>query len=375
MTTSAAHFPVVVSQPNGWPPITTTEVVPSGIRSWFTAQARRRRAHGASALRAAGRVVLWGLVAILLVRGVAGVIAEPQQGASGQAAERGADPATSAFAVRFARAYLSDPSSPALRPLFARGRQPGRGSRPTGAALEVAQAEVGRRPRPRRRAGGPHRRLRAPRRAHPLSGRPDRPLEGGRGGGAGRALDRRGAGAGRGRLLSGPGRSPARTRRRSATLVGEVPARLSRGERGVAISPTCWRPGRRSSRSAAALRAARAPGVSQLGDGEGARRDRRSPPPGCATRSAAPPTRSPTASRSCGGGRWYVAAVEGAVVMSRAPADRTPPGRARGLALLLAPPTALAAGNDVGRNIGSLLRHYAARALQRRSSRSSAWSS
>lgn len=30
------------------------------------------------------------------------------------------------------------------------------------------------------------------------------------------------------------------------------------------------------------------------------------------------------------------------------------------LALLLAPPEALAAGNDVGRNIGSTLRHYAA---------------
>jgi ABC-type transport system involved in cytochrome bd biosynthesis fused ATPase/permease subunit len=30
------------------------------------------------------------------------------------------------------------------------------------------------------------------------------------------------------------------------------------------------------------------------------------------------------------------------------------------VAFLLAPPAALAAGNDVGRNIGSLLRHYAA---------------
>lgn len=95
----------------------------------------------ASALRAAGRVVLWGLIAILLVRGVAGVIAEPQQGASGQAAERRVDPAMSAFAVRFARAYLSDPSSPALRSLFAEGVSPPRVASHK-AGVEVAQAEV-----------------------------------------------------------------------------------------------------------------------------------------------------------------------------------------------------------------------------------------
>jgi hypothetical protein len=94
-----------------------------------------------SALRAAGRVVLWGLVAILLVRGAAGVIAEPQRTAGGPAAERGADPATSAFAVRFARAYLSDPSSPVLRSLLAEGVSPPRvASHRVG--VEVAQAEV-----------------------------------------------------------------------------------------------------------------------------------------------------------------------------------------------------------------------------------------
>ena len=47
--------------------------------------------------------------------------------------------------------------------------------------------------RARRRNGGSHRRLRTPRRAHPLSRRPDRPLAGGRGGGAGCALHSRGA--------------------------------------------------------------------------------------------------------------------------------------------------------------------------------------
>jgi hypothetical protein len=95
----------------------------------------------ASALRAAGRVVLWGLVAILLVRGVAGVIAEPQRAAGGQAAERLADPAMSAFAVRFARAYLSDPSSPALRSLLAEGVSPPRVA-PGKVGVEVAQAEA-----------------------------------------------------------------------------------------------------------------------------------------------------------------------------------------------------------------------------------------
>ena len=44
------------------------------------------------------------------------------------------------------------------------------------------------------------------------------------------------------------------------------------------------------------------------------------------------------------------------------------------LALLVAPADALAAGNDVGRNIGQLLRHYASRSTAA-SSRSSAWSS
>ena len=63
-----------------------------------------------SVLRAAGRLALWALVGLLLLRGLAGVLSEPQP-ATSVAAERGHlnDPATAAFAVRFAGNYLRSP--------------------------------------------------------------------------------------------------------------------------------------------------------------------------------------------------------------------------------------------------------------------------
>lgn len=95
-----------------------------------------------SVLRAAGRVALWALVGLLLLRGISGVLTEPRQ-ADTATAERSSlsDPATAAFAVRFARTYLSEPSPQALAPFLAPGA-----SAPahlgSGAGAQVEQAEV-----------------------------------------------------------------------------------------------------------------------------------------------------------------------------------------------------------------------------------------
>lgn len=93
------------------------------------------------ALRAAGRVALWALIGLLLLRGISGVLAEPRpadQAAAGHTSI--SDPATAAFAVRFARTYLSEPSPQALAPFLAPGTSaPSLGS---GEGAQVEQAEV-----------------------------------------------------------------------------------------------------------------------------------------------------------------------------------------------------------------------------------------
>lgn len=91
------------------------------------------------ALRAAGRVALWALVALLLIEGVSGVLAPPpQQGAAVDRSEA-SDPATNAFAVSFARLYLSGASPQELSPLLA----PGVDVPPfSGTGIGVEQAEV-----------------------------------------------------------------------------------------------------------------------------------------------------------------------------------------------------------------------------------------
>jgi Conjugative transposon protein TcpC len=95
-----------------------------------------------SVLRATGRVALWALVGLLLLRGISGVLTEPRR-ADPATAERNSssDPATAAFAVRFARTYLSEPSPQALAPFLAPGT-----SAPahlgSDAGAQVEQAEV-----------------------------------------------------------------------------------------------------------------------------------------------------------------------------------------------------------------------------------------
>jgi len=91
------------------------------------------------ALRAAGRVALWSLVALLLIEGVSGVLAPPPQQGTAVDRSEASDPATSAFAVSFARVYLSGASPQELSPLLA----PGVDVPPfSGTGIGVEQAEV-----------------------------------------------------------------------------------------------------------------------------------------------------------------------------------------------------------------------------------------
>lgn len=92
-----------------------------------------------SLLRGTGRVAIWTVLGLLLIRGV---VAEPT-GAPPAAAEPSAtvDLATGAFAVRFARTYLADPGAAALAPFLAEGVKVGTGTPPQETG-DVAQAEV-----------------------------------------------------------------------------------------------------------------------------------------------------------------------------------------------------------------------------------------
>lgn len=94
-----------------------------------------------SVFRAAGRVALWAVVGLLLLRGISGVLTEPRPADQGVAGHNNvSDPATAAFAVRFARTYLSEPSPQALAPFLAPGTSaPALGG---DAGAQVEQAEV-----------------------------------------------------------------------------------------------------------------------------------------------------------------------------------------------------------------------------------------
>lgn len=94
-----------------------------------------------SLLRGVGRAALWTVVGLLLFRGTADVLRAPaaEPPAPGVSAE--AQQASDAFAVRFARTYLSAPSPEALVPFLSAGAHVGQG-RPPSPSAEVAQAEV-----------------------------------------------------------------------------------------------------------------------------------------------------------------------------------------------------------------------------------------
>lgn len=94
-----------------------------------------------SALRGAGRMALWGAVCLLLVRGAADLLRGPVE--VPHAPRRvGLDRELDAFAVRYARAYLANPSPRALNDFLATGARVGAGRPPSALGAEVAQAEI-----------------------------------------------------------------------------------------------------------------------------------------------------------------------------------------------------------------------------------------
>lgn len=94
-----------------------------------------------SLLRGVGRVAIWTVLGLLLIRGI---VAGPAPSAPRpERAGGGLDPKEAAFAVRFARAYLADPSAAALAPYFAEGAVSLGASRPPRpGGSDLAQAEV-----------------------------------------------------------------------------------------------------------------------------------------------------------------------------------------------------------------------------------------
>jgi hypothetical protein len=96
-----------------------------------------------SLLSPAGRVTIWAVIALLLVRGLGAVLAPTSASAPTQRASgKGPDPVSAALAVRFARAYLGDPNPGELTPFLAEGARVGGGRSAIGGGAEVAQAEV-----------------------------------------------------------------------------------------------------------------------------------------------------------------------------------------------------------------------------------------
>src|SRR5260221_13245311 len=91
---------------------------------------------------AGGGVALGALVGLLLLRGVSGVLSEPRRDGSPAAnSSNVTDPATAAFAVGFARAYLTDASPQALASYLAPGIS-APASAGTGTVAQVEHAEV-----------------------------------------------------------------------------------------------------------------------------------------------------------------------------------------------------------------------------------------
>jgi Conjugative transposon protein TcpC len=110
------------------------------VRHEVSTKVRSTNSSVRSLLRGTGRVAIWTVLGLLLIRGV---LAEPS--AAPQAPNRatvGVDPKSAAFAVRFARTYLADPTAAALSPFVAEGVSVGTGRPPEAGSADVAQAEV-----------------------------------------------------------------------------------------------------------------------------------------------------------------------------------------------------------------------------------------
>ena len=110
----------------------------------FGSDSERRGGDGralGAVLRSVGRVALWALVALLLARGVVAILASPAEPPAARRQD-GADQTADALAVRFARAFLEDPSPRALSSYLAAGAHAGGGHPPSARGAQVAQAEV-----------------------------------------------------------------------------------------------------------------------------------------------------------------------------------------------------------------------------------------
>lgn len=96
-----------------------------------------------AALRPVGRVALWAVLAVLLIRGGAAILESPEHIPAPVAGTEASGPGqpAEALAVGFARAYLESPAPDDLRAYLAEGAHLGAGHRP-GAGGGVAQAEV-----------------------------------------------------------------------------------------------------------------------------------------------------------------------------------------------------------------------------------------
>jgi hypothetical protein len=110
------------------------------VRQEVSTKVRSANSSTRSLLRAVGRVAIWTVIGLLLIRGI---LAEPAaQPPASSRPSAAVDPASSAFAVRFARAYLTDPSASAIAPFLAEGVRVGTGVPPQTESAFVAQAEV-----------------------------------------------------------------------------------------------------------------------------------------------------------------------------------------------------------------------------------------
>jgi hypothetical protein len=94
-------------------------------------------------LRPLGRVALWALLAVLLIRGGVAVLSaqESEPAAARREGSAGPGRAAEGLAIDFSRTWLRSPSPEALRPFLAEGAHVGTGHVPPGAA-SVGQAEV-----------------------------------------------------------------------------------------------------------------------------------------------------------------------------------------------------------------------------------------
>lgn len=93
------------------------------------------------AIRAGGRLAIWAAIFLLLVRGAVATFAAPQKTTAGSAAAP-AEEVVAATAERFARLYLEEPDPRVLQPYLAAGARIGAGRPPSAGGAEVAQADV-----------------------------------------------------------------------------------------------------------------------------------------------------------------------------------------------------------------------------------------